>query len=330
MQDTMDIKRHVGIVELFRNVFRLYRTHCGIFWRIMIPIIIISILVDSLILLYSYRSFPEISWLVGTKNGVTIKWLFETEGNWNWTITYSSVILLFLWFTMFPLILCTAQLYRGKDVNFKSVWHDTISRIKTIIGANLYLLGVIVIIVVCFLSLSLSGFTVPLFQPMVGILAFISIMTYFFVKMSLFLHGIMIDNLSAIKAFRRSSQLVSGRWVGFFVRYLILIWFSGVVISILFSLTYIILSTVEPQFVQLRNVLLSGRIMTLLTGIDVSFTYLNRQFEFGNITSNLLGQPKYWIVGVLFVIKTVIYGIFTPVWAILTTHLYFEQAGNDN
>lgn len=317
MQDTMDIKRHVGIVELFRNVFRLYRINFGIFWRVLIPVIILSILVDTVILLCFYRFFPETSWVVGTTGGVSVTHEFATEGTWNSSITYSSLIQLLLWFTIFPLILCTSRLYRGMDVNSKGIWKETVGRIKPILGAHLCILVALSIIGIgIFFLFQLLGDKFFPILPMTIILVSMCFIINFMVDWSLFPQGIMIEDLSAIKSFQRSNQLVHGRWFGFFIRYLLLVWGSAVIISIMFSLIFLILTTVETQFMQVREILLSGHILTILTGVNVKIA--------------LLEAPNYWIVWVLLIIKTVVYGIFTPVWAILTTHLYFQQAGRDS
>ena len=148
------------------------------------------------------------------------------------------------------------------------------------------------------------------------------------VKWSLFNQGIILENETAINSFRRSSNLVRGRWGGFFRRYLVLIWGSGIFISLMFGLIYSLLATRQPEFTPIRDELLSGRILTLLTGIDLSFLINNENIAFGNISTVLEETPKYVVVLVLFLFETFLYGFFAPIWAILKTHLYFEQTGD--
>jgi len=69
---------------------------------------------------------------------------------------------------------------------------------------------------------------------------------------------------------------------------------------------------------------------------QLSITYIttcarlinNENIAFGNISTVLEETPKYVVVLVLFLFETFLYGFFAPIWAILKTHLYFEQTGD--
>ncbi len=319
----------VGIVELFSSVFRLYQKHLGLFWRVMMPLILISLLCDIMMLNGFYHNFPNTSWVVSTSEGFSVTTAYESIQNWRFTFTFSSFILFFLWFTMCPLVLTTFQFCRDMNVSVQSVWQRTLRRIGSIFGASFLLLVLFLCIAICFLLLSLLFVlptnSFPLFFVM-G-LVFIFTVSYFMVRWSLFNQGIIIENLSALQAFRRSSELVRGRWWGFFIRYLLLVWVSTVFLSVLFALSLILLSTVEPEFVPIRESLLSGRFFHLFFGIDAWINYNSVKINFGNIKMALWGTPSFWTIGVILVIKTLIHAFFTPIWAILTTHLYLEQTG---
>ena len=294
----------------------------------MLPVIILSILLDSIILYYFNNHLPNTIWTVGTSNGLMVTSEGQI-GNLNWSVTFGSTIILFLWFTICPLILSVSELCRGRDVYVKDIWQRTFHKAKSIIGASLFLLIVLIPVVLCMIFLMLllldSG---AQFHAVPIILIFLCIGVYLAVRWSLFNQGIILENQTAINSFRRSSKLVRGRWGGFFRRYLVLIWGSSIFISLMFGLTYSLLVIVEPQFTPIRDELLSGRILTLLSGIDFYFSSMYGNIAFGNINTVLEETPKFFVVLVLFILNTVLYGFFAPIWAILKTHLYFEQTGD--
>ncbi|MCG9126061.1 hypothetical protein JT359_00535 [Candidatus Poribacteria bacterium] len=318
----------IGINQCFKNVFNFYTMHFSAFWRVMIPVIILSILLDSIILYYFYNHLPNTTWTVETSDGLTV--MSEGRiGNLNWSVTFGSTILLFLWFTICPLILSVSELCRGRDIYAKDIWQRTFHKAKSIIGASLFLLIVVILVVLClifimllFLNSGAQFHTIPI------ILMFISIGVYLTVKCSLFNQVIILENQTAINSFRRSSHLVYGRWGAVFGRYFLLLWGSSVFISLTFGLTYSILTLVDPQFIPIRDKLLSGRILTLLLGIDFWASYNNMRIAFGNISAVLNDIPTYSVILGLFIMKTILYGFFAPIWAILKTHLYFEQTGD--
>ena len=331
MIGSIENRRTLRIPELFSSAFNFYRKHLSLFWKVMIPLIPLSFLIDLVILNGFYRHFPNPSWIVGTSKGFSVTTVLESMQNWTFTFTFSSFIAIFLWFAMCPLVLATFHLCRDMNVSFQSVWQRTFRKIGSIFGASFLLLVLLVCIGICFLLLTVlfapPTNTFPLFF-LIG-LVFIFVISYFMVRWSLFNQGIIIENLSALQAFRRSSELVQGRWWGFFIRYLLLVWGSGVLTGLIFAFTIIQLSIVEPEFTPIRNELLSEKLIGIFLGIDAWVQYSNVKLGIGDINMALLGAPGFWAIGIILVIKTLIYAFLTPLWAILTTHLYLEQTGGE-
>ncbi len=324
-------RRTLRILELFSRIFNFYRKHFELFWKVMIPLILLSFLIDFVVLNGFYRYFPNTSWVVGTSEGFSVTTVFESMQNWTFTFTFSSFITIFLWFAMCPLALTTFHRCHSINVSVQSVWQRTLRRIGSIFGASFLLLVWFLCIGICFLLLSvffvLPTNSFPLFL-LIGI-AFIFVISYFMVRWSLFNQGIIIENLTALQAFRRSSELVRGRWWGFFVRYLLLVWGSGVLTGLIFAFTLIQLSIVEPGFMAIRNELLSEKSIGILLGIEAWLLYSNVLLGIGDINLALSSTPQFWTIGIILVIKTLIFAFLTPLWAILTTHLYLEQTGGE-
>ena len=331
MIGSIENRHTVGIPELFSSVFNFYRKHFSLFWRVMIPLIFISFLIDLMMLNGFYRHFPNTSWVIGTSEGFSVTTAYESISNWRFTFTYSSFIFFFLWFAMCPLVLATFQLCRDMNVSVQSVWQRTLHRISSILGASFLLLMWFLCIAICFLLLlalfALPTNSVPLFF-LIGLI-FIFIISYFMVRWGLFNQCLIIENQSALQAFRRSSELVRGRWWGFFGRYLLLVWGAGVLTGVVFAFTFILLSILEPEFTLIRNELLSEKLIGIFLGIDAWLQYSDVKLDIGDINITLSGTPQFWVIGIILVVKTIVYTFLTPLWAILTTHLYLEQTGGE-
>ena len=143
--------------------------------------------------------------------------------------------------------------------------------------------------------------------------AWFVLVLYFVVKWSLYNQGIIIENLSIIAALRRSSELVRGAWWRFFGIYLLLIWASTVLTSLMLGLTIGLLSFAVPELIPIREVLQPAKLVSLLVG------------GYGKIT--LGGTPNFWTIGVIVSVYTLIHAILAPIWASLTTQLYMERTG---
>ena len=312
---------------LISRVFRCYRKNFGLLWRIMLPLIIFSLLLDTVILYGFYDNIANTSWVVSTSNGFSVIRFFQTGTGLEGTFTFSSFISILLWHTMCPLALAVYQSHRGMNATAWEVWRWTLRRSRSILGASLLLVVCSIIVLgalllVLWLFISLVGLVIVI------ALIFASIVVYLVVRLSLYNQGIIIEDLSAIVAFRRSGELVEGKWWSFFRRYLILIWASGVLIGVLFAITLLLLSVAVPEFVPIREALLSEQFFRLFLAIDAQFTFNGGEFTFGDVVATLAEAPSFWAIGVIVVIKTLLYAIITPVWAILTTYLYLERTGD--
>ncbi|MDE0401722.1 MAG: hypothetical protein OXL96_28335 [Candidatus Poribacteria bacterium] len=305
--------QHRGLIPA---VSRCYRDNFGLLWRIMLPSIIFSFLLDTVILYSFYLNIANTSWFVSTSDGFSITRSFQTGTGLYISFTFSSFIAIFLWHTMCPLALAVFQTYRGVNVTDRDVWRHTLGRIRSILGASLILMVWVLSGLVFLLSVRLAIVIVALM---------ICITVYFAVRWSLYNQCIIIEGLSAVAAFRRSGELVMRRWWSFLGRYLILLWVSGVLISVLFAITLLLLSITEPEFVLIREALVSGQFFDLFWGIDVQFTFYGEKIVFGNVAAPLASIPSFWTISVILVIKTLLYAALAPVWAILTTYLYLKR-----
>lgn len=156
----------------------------------------------------------------------------------------------------------------------------------------------------------------PGFPPLLTPLLFMLLVAYFVARWSLYHQSIIIENLSAIAALRRSSELVRGTWGRLIGIYLLFAWASAVITTALLSLTVLLLSFATPEFEMVREGLLSAKFFTLLWG------------SFPEIT--LDSPPSFWVLVVLGIATALIHAILAPIWALLTTHLYMERAGQQD
>lgn len=313
-------------MQLISAIDRYYRENFRLFWRIMVPLIFLSFLLDVAILYGFYYNVTNTSWTVSTSSGFSVTRFFETDPSITFSTTYSSPISLFLWFAMCPLALAVYQIRRGMNVSSRSVWRHTLRRIRSILMASFLLLvrGAMVLVPLLLIFLALTSFPrVPILLALIAA----CIIVYFAVRWSLYNQCIIIEGLTAKAAFRRSSDLVQGKWWAFFGRYLLLIWVSGVLTGLIFAITLILLSIANSEFVIIRETLLSERFIMLFFGIDIAFTFNGREFVFGNVAATLDGRPSFWVIGVILVVKTLLCAAFEPIWGILTTHLYLQRTG---
>lgn len=311
------------------TIFRVYRNHFGLFWRVMFPVIIVSLVLNSAIFLFFKLRVPEARWTFSTSQGVGARSLstFETsQSSPEPTGVQSSVgfngssfDIGLLWLTMGPLALIIVHRHRGENVTSGKVWQQTRRKAGSILGTCILMLlvagGPFII-----LTLIMAGFTkfvIPdsptgfpasiLFMLIAGVIA-----VYFLVKWSFCNQCIILENLSAIPALRRSSELVRGRWGQLFGMYLLLTLGTMVFTTAVLSLTLLLYSAVAPAFAPLREVLQSGKFFGLFFGGRVQIT---------------LQSAPVWAIGVMVALNTVINAVLAPIWAIVTTHLYIERAG---
>ena len=319
--DTMP-QKHPKLVS---KIFRDYRNNFGLFWRVMFPLIIVNLLLYMGMFLFSTVMSPEGQWTISTDGGLSAYTSSSQSAQRLgvvWGISFSAAHIGLLWLAMCPLVFAIVQHRNGMDLTFKAVWQRTLRKTVPILGAAFFI-GVLFFgfpVILGFLAFEMffkelvqSNAPTLVFVFSCIIAAWFVLTAYFVVKWSLYNQGIMIENLSAIGALRRSSKLVRGNtWWKFLGIYLLLIWASTVLTSLLLGLTLVLLSFALPELVPMREVLQPAKLVSLLVG------------GFGKLT--LEGMPNFWTVGVMVSVHTLVHAILAPIWASLTTQLYMEQA----
>lgn len=308
-------QQFVSVSELFRNKLRLYQNHLSLFGKVMLPIFILSLILDISYYCGICYVFPNSTWEVSTSNGLTV----YTDLTHSLNFQFSSFISIFTWFALSMLVLTTYKLYRGYNVSFQEIWQQSLQKKGTIFGAGLLCVVVVISFLIFLLVLSgLIGFTLT-------IIGFFSFFIYFGVRMCLVHQCIIIENLTTLKAFQRSSELINGNFLKFFGRLLLLLWISNLLFNSFLALTLFIISFISTDLVPIRESILSGEFLTLFYGIPISFYTNDINLSVGNISMSFPETPSFWIIAVISLVKTFVYALLTPLWAILTTHLYLEQ-----
>ncbi len=211
-------RNRVGVPDLFSRIIRFYFNHFSLFWKVMMPLILLCFLIDVVVLLCTYHISGETTWIIDTVAGFSVTKVFSTDGNvLDLSYTFSSFILFFLWFTMCPLVLVVYRLLRGMDVSFQDVWWQTLRRTLSIIGALLLLIVLFIFLTILVFAISqFITFSID-FSPIyiLTVFVFFGVIVYFAVRWSLLNQCIIIEGLSVIQAYRRSYELVKGRMVSF-------------------------------------------------------------------------------------------------------------------
>ena len=349
--------------NLARTIFTQYRDNFGVFWRIMLPIAIIAIVLEIVVFFQSvtrvekhiddiFRENVYTTVDVNTNNGVyptlslpkkdasgasfkpgtswellPIPYFTSTDNEgitWNWGLNFQSfnygpLILLLL--TLCPLSLAVARISRSPQVSevaqdltpptAREMWGQTGRKVfKILIAFFLFILCVDVVSylhgLVSWLAPSLvRGLSIEL----VSILMMVS-QAYVLVTLSLYNPCLILENNSIVGIFRRSHALVSGARLQFFGIYLLTGWIASVVTSVLLGTILLVFSVFSSELGPVRDALSSLRFLTLFIGGNVEV-----------ILPQLLSVP---VVVAILVVKGLIATFLVPIWAILTTHLYFE------
>ena len=316
-------QQHSGRVS---SMFRDYRNNFGLFWQVMSPLILVNLLLYMGMFLFFKLIFPEGQWTISTESSLATHTLSSQSAQpasvvWGTNFGFSSAHIGLLWLAMCPLAYTIVQRRKGIDQTFKTVWRQTLRKTSPILGIA-FLIAILApsvpvilgfLVFEMFLEKLTPSYASAFFfvSTCIGFVWFLLII-YFIVKWSLYNQGIMIENLSAMAALRRSSELVCGAWWRFFGVYLLLIWASSVLTSLLLGLTLVLLSFAVPELVPMREALQPAKLISLLVG--------------GYGKMNLEGMPNFGTVGVIVSIHTLVHAILAPVWASLTTQLYMEQA----
>ena len=315
--DTAAMPRHQGRVP---RIFQEYRNHFGLLWRVMLPVIVVSLVFNSTFFLVAKLANPEALWRLSTSGNITaFGQLSATPIGVHSSVGFHGAAfgIGFLWLAMCPLSLIIIYQHREKNVTFGEVWRLTRRKALSILAAwplMLLVMGAPVLILI-FIAGVLEEFLIQgtLMGPaLLPTLIAGAIAVYFLVKWSLYNQCIIIENLSIVAALRRSSELVRGRWGQLFGMYLLLTLGTMVFTTAVFGLTLLFFSVVASEFAPLREVLQSGKFFGLFVGGQVQIT---------------LPDAPVWGIGVMVTLNTLINAVLAPIWAIVTTHLYMERAG---
>lgn len=312
--------------RLVSKIFRDYRSNLGLFWQVMLPLIIVNFLLYMGIFLFFKLVSPEGQWTISTESSIPARALSSQSAQlagvrWGTHFGTSSVHIGLLWLAMCPLAYTIVQRRNGRDQTFKTVWRQTLRKISPILGVAFLIVILVPSVPVILGFLVFEMFLEKLIPTHASTFFFVSALIafawfvftiYFVVKWSLYNQGIIVENLPAIASLRRSSELVRKEWLRFFRIYLLLIWASTVLTSLLLSLTLVLLSFTVPELVPMREVLQPVKLVSLLVG------------SFGKLT--LEGMPNFWTVGVMVSAHTLAHAILAPIWASLTTQLYTQRS----
>ena len=323
-------------------IIKLYRNHFGRLWRVMLPCVLILLAITIALILYVDRTMPpDETWGFDTVNGISLKKTSKPEsGNWgitaNFRFTYVTTVektidnttvddvtwgwvlyvswLSFgpLWIAMCPLTLVLVAHQRNGYITAREAWRQTFQKIWTLLGAYLLLLLCITIgIVILVVLLSVLGSVLNLTTSLMLMTLLSTPITYFMVSWSLHNQCIILGNLSAFSAFRRSRELLRGKWLKTFAMYALLTWGAHRIVAISFGLIGMLLSGTAPEFGHLGEELASEKFFTLFVG------------GYAGIT--LGDSVGLWAVFLMETVKVLINIFFLPIWAIFTTHLYFQR-----
>jgi hypothetical protein len=349
--------------NLARTIFTQYRGNFGLFWRIMLPIAIIAIVLEVVVFFQSVtrvekhiddivRENVYTTVDVNTNNGVyptislpkkdasassepSVSWgllpipYFTSTDNegitWNWGINvqsfnYGPLILLLL--TLCPLSLAVARLSRSSQVSevaqdltpptAREMWRQTGRKAFKILIA--FFLFILCVDVVSYLHGLVSWLVPSLVRGLSIELVFILTIVYqayFLVTLSLYNPCLILENNSIIGVFRRSHALVSGARLRFFGVYLLTGWIASVVTSVLLGAMLLVFSLFISELGPVRDALPPLKFLSLFIGGDIEV-----------ILPQLLSVP---VVVAILVVKGLIATFLVPIWAILTTHLYFKR-----
>lgn len=263
---------------------------------------------------------------------------------WRWKLSFRSVphhpynALTLLLLTLCPLSLAVARISRGSGgsdvahdlvpITAREAWRQTLRKALTVLGASV--LFVLIIFGIGKAGGYLGDVIFDLMYSLVGRMStefwmvpfslvwalFMCLQFYFMAAVSLGNLCLILENRSIIGILRRSHALVSGARWRFFGIYLLTGWITWVIASVLFGAALLILSMFTPELVPIREALSPLIFLTLFIGSDVQV-----------VLPELLSDS---VMGVILVVRGLITTFLVPIWAILTTHLYFQRVDATN
>lgn len=355
--------------KLMRTIFTQYREHWGLFWRIMLPIAIIAMVLEVVVFFrnvtsvekYIDATFREDVYTtvanVGTISGVyptlslpkkkasaetsepdvswgilPIPYFTSTESSgitWQWGLNFRSfddspLILLLL--TLCPLALAIARISRRSaseasvPLTARDIWRQTGHKFLGVLGASLFFVLITDVGTYLYLAILWLGQAYrPLHEslsdlmlnPYLSFGILVLLRCYFLVTLSLYNPCLILEPNSIIGVFRRSHALVNGAKLRFFGVYLLTGWIASVVTSVLLGAALLVFSMFISELGPVRDALSPLRFLTLFIGGDIEI-----------VLPQLLSVP---VTVAILIVKGFIATFLVPIWAILTTHLYFER-----
>ena len=314
---------------LISTIFRDYRNHFGLFWRVMLPIIVFSLI--FWFLFFKFGAPEAAQWTFSTSAGIDAEsssTFDKSSGTFQPSPPKPTGVDLstgfsmpafgigWLWLALSPLALIIVYHHRGVDLTSGAVWQEMRRRCWSILGVYLLLFLVSIGAGILLLPLALSSFLADseaLFGFLLLFMAIAGVATlYFLVEFSLANQCLIIENLSVIAALRRSSELVRRAWGRLFGMYALLSLVTLVFTTAVFGLTLLLFSIFSAEFAPLREVLQSGKFFSIFFGVQVSL---------------ILDHTPIWAICGMVTVTTLIHAVLAPIWALLTTHLYMERAG---
>ncbi|RKU23012.1 hypothetical protein C6503_03295 [Candidatus Poribacteria bacterium] len=353
--------------NLARTIFTQYQDNFGLFWRIMLPIAIIAIVLEVVVFFQSvtrvekyidatfrenvYTTVGNVSTISGVYPTISlskkdasaeyVSWRIlpipyftstESDGiTWLWGLNFRSfddspLILLLL--TLYPLSLAIARIARGSaseasvPLTVRDIWRSTGRRALAVFGAAL--LFVLIVDVGGYLHITIDiavSWLTKVYQPLHRVSDWLThpyvyviiplLRCYLLVTLSLYNLCLILENNSIVGIFRRSHALVSGARLRFFGIYLLTGWIASVMTSVVLGAVLLAFSVFIPDLAQVRDALLPLRFLTLFIGGDIEV-----------VLPQLLSVP---VTVAILIVKGLIATFLVPIWAILTTHLYFER-----
>lgn len=319
-------------------IIKLYRNHFGLLWRVMLPCVLILLAIMIVLILYVDRTMPpDETWGFDTVHGISSKKTSKPEsGNWGitanfrfthvttvetnadsvtwgWILYVSWLSFGLLWIAMCPLTLVLVAHQHNRHILARAAWRQTFQKIWTLLRAYLFILLCIAVGIVIFVVLlSVLGSVLNLTTSLILMTLFSIPITYFMVSWSLHNQCIILGDLSVIAAFRRSRELIRGKWLKAFAMYALLTWGARRIVAISLGLIGMLLSGTAPEFEHLGEELASEKFLTLFVG--------------GYAGVTLGDSVSLWAVFLMEAVKVLINAFLLPIWAILTTHLYLQRA----
>lgn len=349
--------------KLASTIVVLYHTHWQLFWCIMLPVATVAI---ALFIAQSFQIRPSSEAHIGntpsrhvytfTSNVNTVSGIepsvVDTTGNyttsprmdwhlfpylsfrstnsegitWKWELKfrvfeYTPLILMLL--TICPLSLAVARISRATQVSetaeelpsptAREMWRSTGSKALMVFVAGLLFILIVDAIVYLY---ALVSWLIPAQVRDLPFELYLILMTvphvYFMVILSLYNQCLILENNSIIGIFRRSYTLVSGARWRFLGIYLLTGWIAAVITSVLLGAALLLFSVFVPDLAQVREALSPLRFLTLFIGADIEVAL-----------PETLNVPA--TVAIL-IVRGLIATFLVPIWAILTTLIYLEQA----